>query len=51
MGGTELGINEVLIVGKAQNDRDINVESFPCIQNVIQIVVLLGDFPLLGPRW
>lgn len=49
MGGTELGINGVLIVAKAQNDRDMNVEIFPSIQNVIQLVVLLGDFPLFVP--
>jgi hypothetical protein len=32
--GTELGINGVLIVGKAQNARDMNVDIFASIQNL-----------------
>lgn len=37
--GTELGINGVLRVDKAQNDHDMNVDIFAGIQNLIQLVV------------
>jgi len=38
--GTELEINGVLIVVKTQNGRDMKVDIFASIQNVIQFVVL-----------